>query len=70
MSGWLGFGGPWGVRPSGVGVGGAVVLRGRPGLAGSLPRGEFELGAPGPGAVRECLHLVSESLTPPEAKLG
>ena len=64
LSGWLRLGRPWGVRPTGVGAGGTVVPRGRSGLAGSLPRVEFELGAPGLGALRLCLFSILGSYPP------
>ena len=64
LNGWLVLGRPWGVRPTGVGAGGTVVPRGRSGLAGSLPRVEFELGAPGLGALRLCLFSILGSYPP------
>ena len=53
-----------GARPTGVGAGGAVVLWGRSGLAGSLPRREFELGATAPGALREGLLFILAGCRP------
>ena len=41
-----------------------MVPRGRSGLAGSLPRVEFELGAPGLGALRLCLFSILGSYPP------
>ena len=64
LSGWPGVGGPWGARPTGVGAGGAVVLWGRSGLTGSLPRREFELGATAPGALREGLLFILAGCRP------
>ena len=64
LAGWWGFGRPWGVRPSGVGAGGAVVHPGRSGPAGSLSRRKFELGATAPGAVREALFSILAAYSP------
>ena len=64
LNGWSGIGRPWGVRPSGVGAGGAVVHPGRSGPAGSLSRRKFELGATAPGAVREALFSILAAYSP------